>query len=128
MNSVHEPGSRTMSKNRLRNNTESIRIENRLSALSAQPKASPHAQAARLPPVRPARLPPSRPAPTPQRLLAPAARPCRTPAPPARACCAQRLPSAHAPCHNTILYCDTIWPSLSCNTPQPTKLYCNTVS
>ena len=46
MNSVHEPGSRTMSKNRLRNNTKSKRIENRPSAPSAQPKASPRAQAA----------------------------------------------------------------------------------
>ena len=41
MNSVHEPGSRTMSKNRLRNNTESTRIENRPRAPSAQPVASP---------------------------------------------------------------------------------------
>ena len=41
MKSVHEPGSRTMSKNRLKNNTESIRIENRPSAPSAQPVASP---------------------------------------------------------------------------------------
>ena len=41
MNSIHEPSSGTMSKNRLRNNTESIRIENRPSAPSAQPKASP---------------------------------------------------------------------------------------
>ena len=47
MNSVHEPGSRTTSKNRLRNNTESKRIENRPSAPSAQPKASLRAQAAR---------------------------------------------------------------------------------
>ena len=47
---------------------------------------------------------------------------------PACACCAP-VPhaSAPAPCHNTILYCDTIWPSLYCNTPQPTKLYCDTV-
>ena len=47
MNSVHEPGSRIMSKNRLRNNTESNRIENRPSAPSTQPVASPRAQAAR---------------------------------------------------------------------------------
>ena len=37
MNSVHEPGSRTMSKNRLRNSTESNWAKNRLSAPSAQP-------------------------------------------------------------------------------------------
>ena len=37
MNSVHEPGSRTMSKNRLRNSIESYRAKNRLSASSAQP-------------------------------------------------------------------------------------------
>ena len=49
INSVHEPSSRTMSKNRLRNNTESIRIENRPSAPSAQPVASPRAPPAALP-------------------------------------------------------------------------------
>ena len=37
MNSIHEPGSRTMSKNRLKNSTESNRAKNRLSAPSAQP-------------------------------------------------------------------------------------------
>ena len=37
MNSVHEPGTRTMSKNRLRNNTGSNRAKNKLSAPSAQP-------------------------------------------------------------------------------------------
>ena len=47
MNTVDEPGSRTMSKNRLRNNTESNRIENRPSAPSAQPVSSPYAQVAR---------------------------------------------------------------------------------
>ena len=44
MNSIHESGSQTTSKNRLRNNTESKRIENRPSAPSAHPKASPRAQ------------------------------------------------------------------------------------
>ena len=52
MNSIHEPGSRTMSKNRLRNNTESNRIENGPSAPSAQPVASPRAPAAPLPRLR----------------------------------------------------------------------------
>ena len=47
MNSVHEPGSRTMSKNRLRSNTESNRTKNRPSASSAQPVVSPRAQASR---------------------------------------------------------------------------------
>ena len=143
MNSAHEPGSRIMSKNRLKNNTESIRIENRPSAPSAQPVASPRAQAAR-PAPRPRACRPASPAPRAPHAPAPAAarlprpRPTRLPA--ARRCrgpaCylraqprAQRLPSAHASCHNTaLLYCDTIWPSLSCNTPQPTKLYCNTIS
>ena len=37
MNSVHEPGSRTMSKNRLNNSTESNQAKDRPSALSAQP-------------------------------------------------------------------------------------------
>ena len=37
MNRVHEPGSRTMSKNRLKNSTESKLGQNRLSAPSAQP-------------------------------------------------------------------------------------------
>ena len=37
MNSVHEPGSQTMSKNRLMNSTESNRAKNRLSVPSAQP-------------------------------------------------------------------------------------------
>ena len=55
MNSVHEPGSRTMSKNRLWNNTESIRIENRPCAPSAQPVVSPRAQSPGRP--RPAHLP-----------------------------------------------------------------------
>ena len=83
MNSVHEPGSRTMSKNRLRNNTESIRIENRPSAPSAQPIASPRAQA-----ERPAPRPPAPRAPA---LSAPCLLP---PAPHARApSCLQRWPA-----------------------------------
>ena len=71
MNSIHEPGSRTMSKNRFRNRTESNRAKNRLSALSAQP-TGPVARpgcapcralgAARLPPT-PKRPAPARPAP-----------------------------------------------------------------
>ena len=56
MNNVHEPGSRTMSKNWLRNSTESNRAKNRPSAPSAQlgparaprPRA-PHASAKPLP-------------------------------------------------------------------------------
>ena len=87
MNRVHEQ----CPKNRLRNSTESNRVKNRPSALSAQPIAQQHAQAARscrqlalpralrpptraprrlakparpvcLPPARPARLPPEHPA------------------------------------------------------------------
>ena len=46
MNSVHEPGSRTMSKNRLKNSTESKLGQNRLSAPSAQP-AGPVARTGR---------------------------------------------------------------------------------
>ena len=81
MNSVHEPGSRTMSKNRLRNNTKSTRIENRPRAPSAQPVASLRAQRlGRTHPALPARLLP----------LAPAARPaCRA--------CQRLLPAACAP-------------------------------
>ena len=158
MNSVHEPGSRTMSKNRLRNNTESKWIENRPSAPSAQPKASPGAQAAR--PARPCRaccrapraprepralLPPAcrarvHCAPHAAAACLPRARPlrsarCRVRLPhalpnahacaPACACCAPvppasalatrptppvRAPSACSCSHNTILYCDTLWP------------------
>ena len=83
MNSVHEPDSRTMSKNRLRKNTESIRIKNRPSAPSAQPVASPRAQAAR--PCR--ALPARRCRPAVARLRAPHA-----PAPHAPAACAPRAP------------------------------------
>ena len=126
MNSVHEPGSRTMSKNRLRNNTESIWIENRPSAPSAQPLASPRAQAAQpaLPcalhalsraPSSPACLSPR----TPAVLRVALPRACRTPAarclaPHASAACAharalraqlrtQRLPSLLL----QWLYCNT---------------------
>ena len=127
MNSVHEPGSRTMSKNRLRNNTESIRIENRPSTPSAQPKASPHAQAARL--LRACRalpracralpracrachaLPrPAARASAPAPAARPASRACAPAAGPTPLAHAPAAPSAHAPCHNTILYCDTILP------------------
>ena len=118
-----------MSKNRLRNNTESIRIENRSCAPSAQPVASPLAQAARLPclRVRPlacralsrARAPSALPRAGACRLGAqrPACACLRAPCTPS-ACCAQlppvrpvralhaqmraqHLPSAHVPCHNT---------------------------
>ena len=93
MNSVHEPGSRTMSKNRLRNSTESNRVENRPSAQSAQPVASPRAQLPGQAPAAPCRacaplprsprgphapLPPAPPAP---RAYAPSA--CPAPARPA---------------------------------------------
>ena len=44
MNSIHEPGSQTMSKNQLMNSTESNRVKNRPSAPSAQPIAQQHAQ------------------------------------------------------------------------------------
>ena len=93
MSSVHEPGSRTMSKKLLRNNTESIRIENRPSAPTAQPVASPRAPCAPVAPLlrpaapcrtlpracralaarcraRPSRLPPARPARLPPERLA----------------------------------------------------------
>ena len=93
MNSVHEPGSQTMSKNRLRNNTESIRIDNRPSAPSAQPIASPRTQAARPAPrpraQRPGRTGPARPTPACRALPA-----CRAPAAIAslRVRCAPRAP------------------------------------
>ena len=85
MNNVHEPGSRTMSKNWLRNSTESNRAKNRPSAPSAQlgparaprPRA-PHAPARPLPRVchaPAARLPRPRSAPA-----APPQRACRDPA------------------------------------------------
>ena len=72
---------------------------------------------------------------------------CRAPAPCTRlpsALHAQRLPSAHAPCHDTILYCDTILPpaalpatiqsvciaiqlAIQASQPAIQYLYCNTV-
>ena len=136
MNSVHEPGSRTMSKNRLKNNTESNQTENRPSAPSAQPVASPRAP--RLLP-RPARHP----APACPRHVAPHARP-RLPAAgpalsarallPAEPACAQRAVSW--PC--SVLYRNTASASslltiqvgqLYCNTLQPpANQYCNTIS
>ena len=86
MNSIHEPGSRTMSKNRLRNSTESNRVKNRPSAPSAQPWPARAPRVVRLA-ARPARIP-----------CAPT--PCRTcrlslarPAPCPRACCAPRTPA-----------------------------------
>ena len=92
MNSVYEPGSRIMSKNRLRNSTESNRVENRPSAPSAQPIASPRAQAARL-----ASLAPRAPrAPATAAARAPACHAC-APAPRARAC----VPRARAACCRT---------------------------
>ena len=98
MNSVHEPGSRTMSKNRLRNNTESKRIENRPSAPSAQPKASPRAQRPGRAPYAPRACLPSAPRPGAQLPAAPT--PARAPAcapPAAHARCAPR-PRAAAAC------------------------------
>ena len=82
MNSVHEPGSRTMSKNRLRNRTESNRAKIRLSAPSAQP-TGPAARPGHEP-CRASRLP--------HPALA-AQRPCL----PAPACPAPRAPTACAP-------------------------------
>ena len=136
MNSVHEPGSRTMSKNRLRNNTESIRIENRPSAPSAQPVARPGAQ-------RPGRVPRA-PLPRPAAPSAPCrasshrahvpatypARPSRALRAHARACCVQRRVVAWQ--------LAVSWPGLavsrhSCLSSQLcplqyTAVYCNTLS
>ena len=83
MNSVHELGSRTMSKNRLRNSTESNWAKNKLSAPSAQPIG---------PAARPGRAPCRAP-----RL--PAARPCQpTPKRPRAQLPARHAPRAHAAC------------------------------
>ena len=65
MNSIHEPSSRTMSKNRLRNSIESNRAKNRLSAQPTGPAArpgrapccAPRAARRTLMPPAPARLP-----------------------------------------------------------------------
>ena len=115
MNSVHEPGSRTMSKNRLRNNTESIQIENRPSAPSAQPVASPLAHAVRAcqAPTAPCRA-----------RLPPAARSARLLLPAPRACCRLPLgplgrptrPAARpsAMSRHNCLSCDTVNP-VSCH-------------
>ena len=141
MNSVHEPGSRTMSKNRLRNNTESNRIENRPSASSAQPVASPRVCRLRLP-----KAPAARPA----LLLPPAPHACcRLPRSPSRVLSAPKRHVAtqlpvlrhRQPCllplHLTIqfLYCDTnsLQPSLLqykfCNTiPAKSASSCNTIN
>ena len=112
-NSIHEPGSRTMSKNRLRSSTESNRAKNRLSAPSAQP-IGPASRPSRAPcrapaaccarpasqrlPARPARSvarPPTGPrdqhpnAREPPRAHAPSRAPAPARASPACACCAR---------------------------------------
>ena len=95
MNSIHEPSSRIMSKNRLRNSTESNRVENRPSALSAQPIASPRAQRPGLTPAAQPALPHAlraRP-----RLLPRARSCCRAPAPAAARLSRVRLLAAPAP-------------------------------
>ena len=113
MNSVYEPGSRIMSKNRLKNNTESNRIENRPSAPSVEPVGS--ACPARLQrPCRafPALLSPVRPArPT---ACAPS-RPPRTRLLPSPCCIATQLPVLRhrQPCllpQFSRFYCDTTLP------------------
>ena len=91
MNSIHEPGSRRMSKNRLRNRTESNRAKNRLSAMSAQP-TDPTVRPGRAPcrALRAPRLPAARPCrPAPARPLRPARR--------APAACARMPPLPRAP-------------------------------
>ena len=96
MNSVYEPGSRIMSKNRLRNSTESKMGQKHVECTKCTALASPRAQDAR--PGRPAGGAPN----------VPAARPCRAPraftcvprAPvrPRRAACrAQRKPAQLSP-------------------------------
>ena len=98
-----------MSKDRLRGSTKSNRVENRPSAPSAQPIASPRTQAA-----RPAPRPPA----------------CRlsSPAPRARACCRSpaagapqrpaRLPAARLPLAPRALAClCTLAPSACCALP-----------
>ena len=119
-----------MSKNRLRDNTESTQIENRPSAPSAQPVASPRAQATRPKPR------PSAPHALATRLPSPAARAPRVPLPPACACePARPAPGrarsrrAHAPAarprapaapsamsQHSRQSCDTGCPKLYCNT------------
>ena len=130
MNSFHEPSSQTMSKNRLRNSTESNRVENRS---SAQPVASPHSQAARPAPSAPStRLPPVRPA-RPRLACAPSVSTPNSVCARLRALHAQprALPRAQLPspcCIVTQAYPSSQY-SFYCNTNLlPTKLYCNTVS
>ena len=101
MNSVHEPGSRTMSKNRLRNSTESNRAKNKLSAPSAQPigpAARPGrapCRAPRLPAARPCQPAPKRPRAQPPRAMHRAPMlPARPPAACSRAPTALLRPSA----------------------------------
>ena len=99
MNSIHEPGSRTMSKNRLKNSTESNQAKNRLIAPSAQPTgraARPGLRAARAPCLLP-RPAPMRPACVPPRPHAPVT-PAVTPPSAGRLCPCQRPPAACAPC------------------------------
>ena len=101
MNSVHEPGSRTMSKNRLRNNTESNQIKNRPSAPSAQPVASrPRAYH----PLRPSRTP--RASAPPSRALRAPREPCAPTAPSAVSwpCVATQSAAHCSSCHNTNLF------------------------
>ena len=102
MNSVHEPGSRTMSKNRLRNNTESNRIENRPSASSAQPVASPRVCRLRLPKL-PLRAPRSC---------------CRLPHKPVVACPARPAACSARPSAMSRHSC------LSCDTGSPVSCHC----
>ena len=107
MTCVHEPGSRIMSKNRLRNNTESNQIENRPSAQPVTNLRAPPARPARLAcrcrsPSPRARLSPERPARAPARparLLLPAPRAPRAPL--ARPECSHARLLRPAPCHDT---------------------------
>ena len=119
LNSVHESGSRTMPKNRLRNSTKSKLGQNRMSAPSAQPAdpaTRPDHQAGRasraccLCPLLPARQP-LRPTPRPSAPDAGACAPSPAPARrvavsrPSAACLRPRAP-AHAyasPCAQPML-------------------------
>ena len=134
MNSVHEPGSRTMSKNRLRNSTESNRAKNRLSAQPWPARARPACACCRAPAAPARACTPALPA------------TCRA-HPRVPACCA--LPSCLAllsqynfvlrynfvscspSSHNTVhLYCNTNNPLLYNTTPpslQYKLVYCNTI-
>ena len=135
MNRIHEQ----CPKIRLRKNTESNRAKNRLSAPSAQPLASPRAQAARLAPRLRAcralpRAPHARLRPAAARLLRerpPACAPRRrSPRARAPACAPSDLPNAYLPClwsQYTQVYCDTIPPSPLPFPGHDTKLYCDPV-